>query len=64
MPNKGYATASCSYVWRFRCSVCGHRWKEDTGSVYDVTAYEPGDGEEIDCDNPECGATLVVKLQE
>jgi hypothetical protein len=62
-PTKGVATASCSYLWRYRCSVCGHSWKVET-DVYDMTAYEPDEDEEIDCENEECDATLIVKLTE
>lgn len=61
---KGTATARCSYLWHFRCLVCGYRWTMDTGSVHDMTAYEPCEGEEIDCENEECDAVLVVKMTE
>lgn len=61
---KGTVAASCSYLWRFKCSVCGHEWTENTGSVHRLTGWDPADGEEIDCENETCGALLTVKIEE
>lgn len=57
------ASVSCSYLWRYRCSVCGHSWEHES-PVDDMTAYEPAEDEKIDCENEECDAVLVVKMDE
>ena len=64
MPDKkkGTATASCSYLWRFECSVCGHEWTMDAGSIWDTTAYDPYEDEELVCEK--CDALLTVTITE
>ncbi len=56
------ARATPKSVTDYECSECGHRWSQDYGRVWDLSGYEPGEGEEIDC--PKCKVLLIMKMQD
>lgn len=51
--------ANINIVYHFACP-CGHRWSEDYGSYYDMTAYEPEEGEVVEC--PKCKQELTLEI--
>lgn len=48
-------------VYAYQCP-CGHRWTEDYGCSWDMTAYEPNEEDMVEC--PKCGKEYELEFEE